>query len=184
MPARGTLSSVAAALLALTPAAAGAQSKPPAAPAPAHSDAAQILRQARVVFPDSIGNFRLVGVRLYGPNHVNASYGIVGGPLVSFFVTRIEGTLEQEMAAAEAAIRRVHTNVRTLRDLSPPPVAPGALGRLWTAEMRGEPVQAAVMIWQRLGWRIKIRATARDDTGLAEIERLIRDFDWNGEVPA
>jgi hypothetical protein len=29
-----------------------------------------------------------------------------------------------------------------------------------------------------------MRATARDDAGLAEIERLLRDFDWNGGVRA
>jgi hypothetical protein len=197
MPSRGALTWVIAALLvALAPAAAGAQSKPPAAAAPraqpkppgaaapAEAGPAEILRQAGVTLPDRIGNFRLVGVRLYGPNHVNASYGIVGGPLVSVFVTPIEGTLEDDIASSEAAIRRLHTNVRTLRDLAAPPAAPGALGRLWKAEMRGEPVQTAVMIWQRLGWRIKMRATARDDAGLAEIERLLRDFDWNGGVRA
>jgi hypothetical protein len=185
MRSRGALTSVAAALLALlAPAAAGAQSKPPAAPAPAIAEPAEILRQAGVVFPESIGNFRLVGVRLLGPNHVNASYGIVGGPLVSVFVTPIVGTLEDEMTTSEAAIRRFHSDVRTIRDLAAPRAAPGAIGRLWAAEMGGERVQAAVMIWQRRGWRIKMRATARDDAGLAEIERLISAFEWNGTVPA
>ena len=40
-----------------------------------------------------------------------------------------------------------------------------------------------MMLWQRRGWRIKARVTqdaGLGETGLAEIERFLREFDWEG----
>lgn len=172
------LLAAAAAFLALL-ASAPAPAQPPGETA---SRRGEIMREAGVAFPDRIGAFTLQRIGSVGPGRVGATYLSPGGALVDIFVAPAEVPLEREFADTEESIVRVFGPLRPLRDLAAPPSAPGALGRLWAVETGRGPAHTAAMVWQRRGWRIKLRGTvlaAAGDAGVAEIEGLIRAFDWD-----
>lgn len=142
-----------------------------------------LLAEAGVTFPDRIANFTRVRINSVQPGRVSASYAGPGDSLADIFLARATTPVRDEFVATEGMIGAIFTNLRPVRDLPAPSAAQGALGRVWSGESNGRPVYTAMMLWQRRGWRIKVRVTLDanlGDSGLAEVERFIREFDWEG----
>jgi hypothetical protein len=172
------LLSAAAAFFLLLPSAADAVQPTPETPA----RQAEILREAGVTLPERVGSYALDRVFSVAPGRAAGSYRSQSGGLIDIFVAPALGSAEEELAASEAAIGRIFRDVRRVRPLTPPPSAAGAIGLLWSAESARGPVATAAMVWQRRGWRLKLRASvpaAAGDAAVAEIEAFIRDFGWN-----
>lgn len=164
------------ALLLACPAAAVAQ---PQATEPQQA----LLAEAGVSFPDRIANFTRGSINSVQPGRVSATYHGPGDALADIFLARAAMPVQEEFVSTESMIGTIFTNLRPVRDLPAPPAAQGALGRIWTGESNGQPVYTAMMLWQRRGWRIKARVTLNaemGDSGLAEVERFIREIDWEG----
>ena len=142
-----------------------------------------LIAEAGASFPDRIANFTRVRISSVQPGRVGATYTGPGHSLADIFLARSDRPVADEFAATEGMIGAIFANLRPLRDLPAPAAAPGALGRIWSGESSGQPVYTAMMLWQRRGWRIKVRVTldaAIGDSGLAEIERFMREIDWQG----
>ena len=142
-----------------------------------------LLTEAGVVFPDRIAGFTRVRISSVQPGRVGATYAGPGDALADIFLARSTRPVTEEFDSTEGMIGTIFANLRPVRDLPAPAEAPGALGRIWSGETNGRPVYTAMMLWQRRGWRIKARVTldaSMGDSGLAEIERFIREFNWEG----
>lgn len=156
---------------------------PVAAPAAAGQTAGQqaLMAEAGVDFPEEIAGFRRIGIGSVGPGRVGGQYAGPGDAVVDIFIVRSDVPVDVELASTEALIARIFANLATVRDLAAPPGASGAVGRLWRGDSNVGPVLTGLMLFQRRGWRIKIRGTvaaAAGEAGWAGIERLMHDFDW------
>lgn len=165
--------------LAVAPVAAGAQ-QPAGDPNPE-----AVQRQAGLAFPDQLGGFSRTRIYSVAPGQVSATYMLRSSSnpadfiLVDIFAIRSSRSVAEDFASGEAAVVQLNSNIVAVRDLPAPAGAPGALGRLWTGDMNGQPVLTGMYVWHREGWRIKIRGTflaSRGEPSWAEVERLIRDF--------
>lgn len=160
---------------------------PAAAPAqpPRLPPDTSVLARTGIVFPERLGVFVRAGLGSVETGRIDAHYVLPdGGPdstVVDIYISRIHQPQADEFASTEGMIRSLYTDLVALRDLRPPPAAPGAVGRLWRGNLRGQPVLTGMILSHRNGWRIKLRATvpaARGEEGWAEVEGLIAAFDW------
>lgn len=156
---------------------------------PAHAQRAPVdptfAAQAESLFPERLGNFKRHSISSAAPGRVGAAYTLTGqsggGPLVDIFMAAIGQPLVEDFASTEHMIGVIYEDLQVLRDLAPPPSAPGALGRLWQGSRHGRAVTTGVMILHRGGWRIKVRATVPAEMGEAgwgEVEALMRAYAW------
>lgn len=146
-----------------------------------------VLRAAGVDLPEQLGGLVREEVNLIGPDQISAEYRapspVSGAPMVHFLIGRALLPLAHEFADNETSIRRTLGTLTVIRDLPAPRGAPGAMGRLWRVDQEDGPLLIGVVIWQRGGWRIKIRGLSQNEEGWAAVQRLIDAFDW-GRAPA
>lgn len=147
--------------------------------------------QINFPYPERLGEFVLVRVT-QGPGTVGARYERPGAPRgsggVDIFATpNIPYPPAQEIEATEQILPRIYNNLAVVRPLAAPPGAPpGTVGRLWRAELVGNPVLTGMLVAQRGVWQIKIRGTvpqADAEAGWARVEALMAAFNWTAPLP-
>jgi len=163
---------------------------PAAASAPPAPAAAALMEAAGVDFPERIGPFELGEIRMLRPGLVVAAYVRTdetrAAPSVQILVSRATAPPAVALADNETLIESAASPVVALRDLPPPARAPGAVGRLWRAGTGRDALLVGIILWQRDGWEIRVRAVfsgAAGEAAWAEVQPLIDNFDW-GRAPA
>jgi hypothetical protein len=144
-----------------------------------------ILERAGVGLPAKLGRFVRVDLTSGPLGDVDAHYGLSepgsGDPLMDIFVGPALDDPASELGCVELITQSILRDSKRVAELTAPPAAPGAVGRVWQGRQDGSNILVAAMVARRGAWRIKIRAVIAGEPlsdGLAEVERAIREFGW------
>lgn len=102
------------------------------------------------------------------PASLDAVYSLPGDGSLRISVARAAQSVAGEFIDTERAIRGYFGDIVMVRDLTPPPGAPGARARLWRGMLDGRRVMTGLWLWHHGGVRIKLRGTVP----LGEADRL------------
>ena len=128
-------------------------------------------------FPPQLGQVKAVGERVFEASNVMVRYGSEGpeskGAWFDLYVYPARGPLDDEAAEVGQIILE-----RYGAQPAPPPrplprIASDGRAQWYSATIENRPSRTGYIIVRRGGWSMKVRATVPNDTGDAELQRIL-----------
>lgn len=128
------------------------------------------------VFPDALGPYRRVGIRILAPDDFMARYGSEGpdsgGSWLDLIAYRAKQPFQKEAEGVDGLIGERWTATKVNSPAQLPGSANGALQAWYHARQESLVGTTGFVLNQRGGWFIKVRATSPDAAGVKVLKTM------------